>query len=183
MASSLQWQGGSVKVMIVGLDCAEPTLALDRWRSELPTLSGLMDRGLYGRLTSIVPPITVPAWSCMMASRTPRRSRRLRFSEPRGSLLRRALHRERIRDSRAAALGSAVARWQALHRRQRARHVPPRPLNGVQISCFLTPSVDVQYTYPPMLRKEVEEVVGEYLFDCPNFGRTTRTTCSGRSTR
>ena len=58
------------KVMIIGLDCAEPSL-LDAWRAELPVLSGLIDRGVHGRLTSIIPPITVPAWSCMMASRTP----------------------------------------------------------------------------------------------------------------
>ena len=44
---------------------------LDRWREQLPVLSALTDRGAYGRLTSVVPPITVPAWSCMMASRTP----------------------------------------------------------------------------------------------------------------
>ena len=58
------------KVMLIGLDCAEPSL-VEAWRDELPTLSGLMERGVHGRLTSIVPPITVPAWSCMMASRTP----------------------------------------------------------------------------------------------------------------
>jgi predicted AlkP superfamily phosphohydrolase/phosphomutase len=37
------------------------------------------------------------------------------------------------------------------------------------VSCFLTPSTEYQYTYPPMLRREVEQVVGEYLFDSPNF--------------
>src|SRR5215468_10875866 len=58
------------KAMIIGLDCAEPSL-LEAWRDELPVLSGLMERGVHGRLTSIIPPITVPAWSCMMASRTP----------------------------------------------------------------------------------------------------------------
>src|SRR4051812_50175996 len=59
------------KVMIIGLDCAEPSPVLDRWRDELPTLSSLMERGAYGPLTSVIPPITVPAWSCMMSSRTP----------------------------------------------------------------------------------------------------------------
>ena len=44
---------------------------LERWRDELPALSGLMERGTYGRLTSVIPPITVPAWSCMMSSKTP----------------------------------------------------------------------------------------------------------------
>ena len=37
------------------------------------------------------------------------------------------------------------------------------------VSCFLTPSTESQYTYPPMLRREVEQVVGEYLFDCTDF--------------
>ena len=46
--------------MLIGLDCAEPSLVLERWRDELPTISGLMERGAYGRLTSVIPPITVP---------------------------------------------------------------------------------------------------------------------------
>ncbi len=46
---------------------------------------------------------------------------------------------------------------------------PPRPLRGVMVSCFLTPSLESQYTYPPGLRDEVADVVGEYLFDCANF--------------
>ena len=27
--------------MILGLDCAEPSLVLDRWRDQLPTIDGL----------------------------------------------------------------------------------------------------------------------------------------------
>jgi predicted AlkP superfamily phosphohydrolase/phosphomutase len=46
---------------------------------------------------------------------------------------------------------------------------PPRPLNGVMVSCFLTPSTESRYTFPQSLRTEVAEVVGEYQFDCPNF--------------
>ena len=46
---------------------------------------------------------------------------------------------------------------------------PPRPLNGVMVTCFLTPSTESQYTYPPMLRREVEQVVGEYMFDVKDF--------------
>src|SRR5439155_25929358 len=46
---------------------------------------------------------------------------------------------------------------------------PPRPLNGVMIPCFPTPSTKQQYTYPPLLRTEIERTVGEYLFDCPDF--------------
>jgi predicted AlkP superfamily phosphohydrolase/phosphomutase len=159
----------SSKVMIIGLDCAEPSLVLERWRDELPNLSGLIERGAYGPLTSVVPPITVPAWSCMMSSRTP------------GDL---GIYGFRNRsdhsyDGLFIANGSAVKEprlWDLASRRGKRSIVlgvpgtyPPRPLNGVMVTCFLTPSTRYQYTFPPLLRSEVEEVVGEYLFDCTDF--------------
>ncbi len=161
---------GSVsKVMILGLDCAEPSLVLDRWRDRLPTIDGLAARGAYGRLTSVIPPITVPAWSCMMASRTPGDLGVYGFRN-------RADHSY---DSLFIANGTAIREprlWDLATRAGLASIVlgvpgtfPPRPLNGVMVSCFLTPSLESQYTYPPILRREVEQVVGEYLFDCENF--------------
>src|SRR6185312_4432405 len=154
------------KVMIIGLDCAEPSLVLERWRDELP---GLMERGRYGRLRSVVPPITVPAWSCMMASRTP------------GDL---GVYGFRNRvdhsyDNLVVADGSAIHAprlWDVATRYGKPSIVvgvpgtyPPRPLNGVMVSCFLTPSRESGFTYPPLLAREVEQVVGEYLFDCTDF--------------
>ena len=35
----------SPKVLVIGLDCAEPSLVFDRWRDDLPTLKSLMDAG------------------------------------------------------------------------------------------------------------------------------------------
>ena len=46
---------------------------------------------------------------------------------------------------------------------------PPRPLNGEMVSCFLTPSTESRYTYPPELRDEIREVVGEYMVDVPDY--------------
>ncbi len=157
------------KVMIIGLDCAEPTLVFDRWRDELPTLGSLIDAGAYGELTSVIPPITVPAWSCMMSSRTPGDLGVYGFRN----------RSDHSYDGLFIANGSAIREprlWDLLSRKGKRSIVvgvpgtyPPRPLNGALVSCFLTPSTEYQYTYPPMLRREVEEVVGEYLFDCPNF--------------
>jgi predicted AlkP superfamily phosphohydrolase/phosphomutase len=157
------------KVMIIGLDCAEPSLVFERWRDELPTLAGLMDRGVHGTLTSVIPPITVPAWSCMMSSRTPGDLGVYGFRN----------RSDHSYDGLFIANGSAIREprlWDLLTRQGKASIVlgvpgtyPPRPLNGVMVSCFLTPSAEYQYTYPSMLRREVEQVVGEYLFDCPNF--------------
>jgi len=60
-----------MKVAVLGLDCAAPHLVFDQWREELPNLRQLMDAGRYGPLESTHPPITVPAWACMMSSRDP----------------------------------------------------------------------------------------------------------------
>ena len=157
------------KVMIIGLDCAEPSLVLERWRNELPAISSLMERGAYGRLTSVIPPITVPAWSCMMASQTPGDLGVYGFRN-------RADHSY---DALFIADGNAIKPprlWDLVTRAGHASIVlgvpgtyPPRPLNGVMISCFLTPSIESRYTYPPLLRREVEETVGEYVFDCKEF--------------
>src|SRR3989449_9393931 len=59
------------KLFIVGLDSATPALVFDRWRDQLPTLSRLIARGAHGRMLSTHPPITVPAWTSMTASRDP----------------------------------------------------------------------------------------------------------------
>lgn len=157
------------KAMIIGLDCAEPSLVLERWRDELPVLSGLMERGAYGRLTSVIPPITVPAWSCLMSSRTP------------GDLGVYGFRNRSDHTYEGAFIANSTAiseprLWDLVTRSGNPSIVlgvpgtfPVRPLNGVMVSCFLTPSTESQYTYPPGLAREVEQVVGEYLFDCTNF--------------
>jgi predicted AlkP superfamily phosphohydrolase/phosphomutase len=155
--------------MIIGLDCAEPSLVIERWRDQLPTLASLMDRGIYGRLRSVIPPITVPAWSCMMSSRTPGDLGVYGFRN----------RQDHSYDGMRIADSTAIREprlWDIATRHGKQSIVlsvpgtyPLRPLNGVMISCFLTPSVQQQYTYPAQLRSEVEQVVGEYMFDCPQF--------------
>lgn len=157
------------RVVIIGLDCAEPSLVLDSWLDQLPTIAQLVERGAYGRLTSVIPPITVPAWSCMMASKTPGDLGVYGFRN-------RADHSyDGVYIANAAAIHEPRL-WDLLSRRGKRSIVlgvpgtyPVRPINGVMVSCFLTPSTRRQYTFPPLLRREVEQVVGEYLFDCPNF--------------
>jgi len=46
---------------------------------------------------------------------------------------------------------------------------PVKPLNGYVISDFLTPSTQSQYTHPPDLRSEIEQVSGGYVLDVENF--------------
>ena len=55
-----------MRTLVIGLDCAAPEILLREER--LPHIRRLMSRGCYGRLESVIPPITVPAWMCMATS-------------------------------------------------------------------------------------------------------------------
>ena len=59
------------KVMVIGLDCAPPEHIFDEYKDEIPNIAKLVDNGVFGPLQSITPPITVPAWACMMTSKDP----------------------------------------------------------------------------------------------------------------
>src|SRR6266550_4189667 len=47
-----------MKICVLGLDCAAPEVVFGDER--LVNLRRLMDAGVYGRLESVIPPITVP---------------------------------------------------------------------------------------------------------------------------
>ena len=158
------------RALVIGLDCAAPQLVFDRWLEELPAIRSLTERGSYGILRSCDPPITVPAWSVMTSSRNP-------------GVLGFYGFRNR-KDHSYDALTFASSRsvgvprvWDLLSEKGRPVVVlgvpqtyPVSEVNGVMVSCFLTPDVATsQYTHPPELRDEIEELVGEYMVDVPNF--------------
>ncbi len=157
------------RLFVIGLDCAEPSLVFERWRDELPNLSRLMAEGAYGRLRSCDPPITVPAWSSMLASKDP------------GQLGCYGFHNRADYTYQKMSIASAnVIKhdrvWDILSRLGRRSIVvsvpqtyPVKPLNGLMVSDFLTPSTQVQYTYPAELKQEIENLVGEYEFDVHDF--------------
>jgi predicted AlkP superfamily phosphohydrolase/phosphomutase len=159
----------SRKVFIIGLDCAEPSLIFQQWRDELPNLSAMVRQGLWGELNSSVPPITVPAWSCMAASLDPGElgiygfRNRADYSYERMSIATsRAVRAERVWDILSRA-GKKVITLGV------PGTYPPQPVNGIMVGCFLTPSIDSPYTYPAGIKEEIAALVGEYLVDVPNF--------------
>ncbi len=157
------------KVILVGLDCAEPSLVFDQWCHELPNLRRLMAAGVYGRLKSCDPPITVPAWTCMMTSRDPGelgiygfRNRKSHDYGALGIASSLSVHEERVWDILGRAGRDSVVVG-----------VPPsypvQPLNGHLISCFLTPNIESAHTHPPELQSEIRDLVGEYIFDVEGY--------------
>ena len=58
-----------MKISVLGLDCAAPEVVFGDER--LKNICSLMARGVYGRLESVIPPITVPASMCFSTSQDP----------------------------------------------------------------------------------------------------------------
>lgn len=158
------------KVAVIGLDCAEPSLVFDRWIEELPNLRSLMRAGLHGNLESCMPPITVPAWSCMATSQDPGtlgvygfRNRRDWSYENLGIATNLEIREPRVWD----ILGQSGKQSITVGVPQTFPITRPPP--GVQITCFLTPSIDSPYAHPPQLKEEIAKLVGEYFFDVKGF--------------
>jgi predicted AlkP superfamily phosphohydrolase/phosphomutase len=161
-----------MKICVLGLDCAAPEIVFGDER--LVNLRRLMEAGVYGRLESVTPPITVPAWMCMCASQDP------------GSLgvygfRNRVDHSyDKLGFANSASI-KALAIWDQLAREGKRSIIvgvppnyPPRKINGISIGCFLTPDTTKNdFTHPASLKSKINELVGEYPVDVKNF-RTDR---------
>jgi predicted AlkP superfamily phosphohydrolase/phosphomutase len=158
------------RLVIIGLDCAEPTLVA-QWRADLPTLDRLMQQGSFGRLESCIPAITVPAWSCMLSGRDPGElgiyGFRNRADRSYGKLVvadSRAVRQPRLWDYLSEA-GWKVGVVSV------PGSYPPPTVNGALVSCFLAPSTASDYTFPPSFAERISGWLGgeAYLLDIPEF--------------
>ena len=157
------------RVLILGLDSGEPSLVFGKFRDEMPNLKRLASAGVWGQLESVTPPITVPAWMCSMTSKDPGQLGVYGFRN-------RADHSY---DKMFTANSRSIvepAVWDYLGRADKQSFLlgvppsfPPKPVNGGMIGCFLSPSIQSNFTYPENLREEVLRVAPNYLVDVPNF--------------
>ena len=58
------------KLLVIGLDGTPPEL-LFGMGDRLPNISKLMEKSMWGPLKTCIPPVTNPAWQCMMSSKDP----------------------------------------------------------------------------------------------------------------
>ena len=157
------------KTVVIGLDCASPQLIFERWLNELPNIKRLTKDAVYGRLKSTIPPITVPAWMSMVTGKDPGvlglygfRNRRDHSYENLFIANSSKVHEKTVWD----ILGENGKRVIVL---SVPLTYPPKRVNGYLVTSFLTPDTKHNYTYPMSLRREIERVVGEYMFDVPDF--------------
>jgi len=153
------------RVLLIGLDSAPPSLVFDEFKDDLPNLTYMTENGVYGRLRSCDPPITIPAWMVMATSLNPgrlglygfRQRRNRSYTEitlPSSFSIRARKIWDYVSDAggRVCLVGVPPS-------------YPPFPVNGYLISCLMTPDSRRRFTYPPELKDEVEKLVGDYVFD------------------
>jgi predicted AlkP superfamily phosphohydrolase/phosphomutase len=156
--------------LVIGLDCATPQLIFERPEWAMPNLRALMARGTYGKLGTVIPAITIPAWACMVTGKDPGELGVYGFRN-RSDYTYDGMHLATARSVREPAV------WDRLSEAGKKVVVvgvppsyPPKPLNGIQVGCFLTPSVASEYTSPPHIKDEIAAFLGgDYLTDCTDF--------------
>jgi len=157
-----------MRMMVVGLDCAAPGLVFERYRDAMPNLSALMDRGTWGRLRSTEPPITVPAWTCMLSGRDAGELGLYGFrNRVPGETRLRLVDGNDVRVKR-------VWDWLGEHGRRVAPLFvpltsPPTPVHGQMVSGFMWPGGDAPWCFPRSLETELIERFGRYRADVENF--------------
>ncbi len=110
--------------MLIGLDCAEPSLVLERWRDELPTISRAHGARLV-RSADVGHPADHRSRLVLHdVVEDARRPRRLRLPQPLRPHVRRRLHRDVDGDQGAAAVGLRHARRRLVDRALRSRLLP-----------------------------------------------------------
>ncbi len=158
------------RVLVIGLDCGTPQLIFDRFKHDLPNITQVLNRGVHGTLKSVIPAITVPAWACAMSSMDPGELGIYGFRN------RKDYSYEGLGITNSASVKPELA-WEIMSRMGKRMIMmavppayPPKPVNGVLVSCFLTPTTtNHQFTYPATLGSEIKQLVGDYKVDVENF--------------
>jgi predicted AlkP superfamily phosphohydrolase/phosphomutase len=153
------------RVFVIGLDSTPPELIFEKFKDELPNLSSLTDKGVYGSMESCHPPITIPAWMVMVTGKDP------------GTLGMYGFRHRRIGSYTETYIVNSLhvkepTIWDILSTKNKKSCIigvppgyPPKPVNGYLVSCFITPNIKRDYTHPTELKYEIEKLVGEYVFD------------------
>ncbi len=153
------------RILFLGLDCVSPQLLYESRGIEIPNLSSVVEESIRFNLRSCHPPITIPAWIVMFTGRSP------------GELGIYGFRHRKPGDVRESYIVNSThvkvpTLWEELSRKGLRVGVigvppsyPPKPVNGFIITDFTTPGPDKPYTWPPWLRRELEERFGPYIFD------------------
>ncbi len=150
------------KVFVFGIDGAAPSLIFKEWLPELPTIRKLLQQGIHARLNSTIPPSTIVAWSSMFSGKDTSEIGIFSFTykDKEG--------KTQLVDSRQV---SCDRLWDILSKQQKKSvvlHVPitypVNPIDGVMVSCFLSPGLTEQSAYPARITEKIRALGDPDMF-------------------
>ncbi len=156
------------KLVIIGLDCATPKTLFEDFLDYCPNIKKMAESGVYGKLRTCDPPITIPAWMVMSTSKKAGKLGLYGFRHRKGNLY----------DDFWIATSNSIKEpkvWDVIAEKGLKSCIlglpptyPVQPMNGWLVSGFITPDITSNYTYPPELKEEIKKHVGNYILDA-NF--------------
>jgi len=158
--------GVAARHLVIGLDGADVDVIHALGRGALPTLFGLMERGAWARLRSVVPCATLPNWSTFLTGADPGTHGVFDFTTRAGT-------RVAFTGGTVRAVPTIAARLDRLGLRCAmvgfpATYPPERLAHGVFVSGWDSPvdfEADESYVHPPALMGELRARFGGYRFD------------------
>ncbi len=178
---NLRAMKNSNKVVVIGLDGATFDL-MKPWVDEkrLPTIGNLMEKGVWGQLRSVIPPISAPAWVSFMTGKNPGKHGVFDFvtypdsDEGQPQLVSSLSFKDRTLWENLSLHGIRVGVVNV------PMTYPPKKVNGFLISCFMTPPSAKVFTFPEDLRKEIPDYridldfVKDWLFEDETAGEKVK---------
>lgn len=150
------------RLLVLGLDGATFDILLPlAAKGELPAIKKLMDSGAWGRMRTVIPPGTGPAWSSIVTGLDPSNHGifdiivRARDSYNLAFLNGASLRAPAVWDI-VGKLGGKVVVLNV------PMTYPPREVNGSLVTGLLTPFGSAHYTHPPELADEIAKVAPCY---------------------
>jgi len=154
----------NTRILVIGLDGGTWTVLqplIDEGR--MPNLAKLVKTGTSGFLESTLPPLTPPAWASFQTGVHPAKHGIYDFTQYRPgsympvfvssvSLDKKTIWRILGEAGRKVILIGVPLTY------------PPQEVNGIVVSGLLTPSLKSNFTYPPQLKRDLFENIGEYRF-------------------
>jgi predicted AlkP superfamily phosphohydrolase/phosphomutase len=137
-------------------------------RGELPNFRKLQEQGCEATLESKYPPLTPPAWTSLSTGLKPARHGVYDFWTYEEGQEAGSARKASVQTHRKG--GKAI--WNILSEFGKQVLVlnvpityPPEPVNGIMVSGYLTPSTEVEFTYPAAFKEELFRVVPDYKID------------------
>lgn len=150
------------KVFVLGIDGAPPQLIFDEWLDDLPNIKKLMENSIYGKMSSSIPPSTIVAWTSMLSGKDPS------YFDVYSYTYKDKENKTQLSSSKNVKAKRIWKYLDGLDKRSILLNVPltypVEELNGIMISCFLSPEFSEKSVYPT---KIMEEINRKYTTDYP----------------